>query len=464
MSRLNEAAAAVLPVNPIVGQTESWPIAARLAHYGCTGVGICVIENGEIAEAAGFGVVAQDGPAVDADTLFAGASISKPVAAVLALQLVDEGRLTLDQPINEVLQGWKIPENAFTRDTPVTLRHLLSHRAGTTVHGFGDFSGETGPTALETLNGVSPSLTPKVVVDKVPGGSVRYSGGGTTIVQRLIEEQTGQAFAEVARLRIFEPLGMTRSTFEQPLPQRFHAVTAVGHSADGEPLPRRFTYTPQLAAGGIYTSARDYARFLIACRAAVRGAPNALLSAGLAHQMATRQGGGQFGLGWEVFGDGPTRRIAHGGSNAGYQCNSTCTLAGGDGAVILTNGLMGIILHAELLTTLGTAYGWPGLAKTPRALSVLPLEAHGRYVGRYAIVSGVDAPHLDIWSDGEKLYSKIEGMILPPREMHLDAQGRFFGQQTNAETEVVYGEDGRAAELIVRAEGEVEILRAVRAS
>ena len=462
MSRLEQAARRILPVNPIAGREQSWPIQDRLIHHGCTGVAVCVIEGGEVGEARGFGVVERDGPPVAADTMFAGASISKPLTAVLALQLVAEGRLDLDQPVNEVLESWKIPENAFTRSVPVTLRHLLSHRAGTTVHGFGDFPGERGPSPLDTLNGRAPAMTPPVLVDKTPGGGVRYSGGGTTIVEVLIEEQRGRPFAEVASSRIFEPLGMTRTTFEQPLPDRFRPFAAVGHDGEGNPRPRRVTYTPQLAAGGIYSSALDYARFMVECRRAWLGMPNVLLPQPLAWAMMECQGGGQFGLGWELFGAGSSLRFAHGGSNMGYQCNATCTLESGDGAVILTNGLMGIILHAEVLTSLAAAYGWRGIEKTPRRVVTLDAARQGTYVGRFRIVSGVDAPNLDIWLEDGKLYSKIEGMILPPREMFLDNRGRFFGQQTNAETEVLFGADGRAQELIVYAEGDVEILRAVR--
>lgn len=463
MSKLNAAAKRILPVNPIAGREESWTIEERLARYGCTGVAVCVIEGGEVGEARGFGLVEREGAPVQSDTMFAGASISKPVAAVLALQLVAEGRVGLDQPINEVLQAWKVPENDFTRSVPVTLRHLLSHRAGTTVHGFGDFPGEHGPTALDTLEGRAPAMTPPVVVDKTPGGTVRYSGGGTTIVELLITEQRDRPFAEVAAERVFKPLGMAHSTFEQPLPDRFRALAAVGHDGAGKALERRVTYTPQLAAGGIFTSAPDYARFMVECRNAWLGRPNALLPQDVARSMMERQGGGQFGLGWELFGSGHDLRFAHGGSNMGYQCNASCTLDGGDGAVVLTNGLMGIILHAEVLTSLADAYGWAGLKKAPRRVIELSPSEQGRYVGRYGIVSGVDAPHLDIWLHEGKLYSKIEGMILPPREMFLDDRGRFFGQQTNAETQVVLGPDGRARELIVYGEGEVEILRAVRA-
>ncbi|ODT88370.1 serine hydrolase domain-containing protein [Phenylobacterium sp. SCN 70-31] len=459
-SELSHVAANVLPVNPIAGRDTPRPIEERLARYNCPGAAICVIRGGEVADAGGFGE-AEAGRRMEADTVFAGASISKPIAAVLAMQLVEEGRVGLDQPVNEVLQAWRVPENAYTDAVPVTLRHLLSHTAGLTVHGFGDFPGSRGPTPLETLTGRPPAANPPVVVDKTPGGSVRYSGGGTTAVELMLEELTGERFADLARRRIFDPLGMRRTTFGQPLPEAFHAITAVGHDALGRPLPRRFTYTPQLAAGGVYTSAPDYARFMVECRRAWLGEDNVLLGREATRAMMTRQGSSQFGLGWELVG-GAAMRFGHGGSNDGYQCNATCFLESGDGVVVLTNALLGIILHAELLNAVAAAYGWPDVAP-PRRIRELPPETQALYVGRYRVVSGVSAPHLDIWTEEGKLYSRIEGLIFPPREMFLDLEnGRFFGQQTPAETAITMGPDGRARDIVVLGEGDVEILRAVR--
>lgn len=450
-------------VNQIAGKEAYWPVAERLAKYHVPGVSVCVIHEGRIVAAGGAGAKDETGAPVDADTIFAGASISKPVAAVLALRLVDRGVLDLDAPVNGYLKSWKLPENDFTRRVPVTLRHLLSHRGGTTVHGFGAFpQDQKAPTLLEMLQGLAPSQTPAVEVDKLPGESVRYSGGGTQIVQLLLEEQTGLGFAELAEREIFEPLGMRNSTFRQPLPEAMRARAATGHDKTGQAVKGRFTFTPQLAAGGIYTTAPDYARFMIACRDAWLGKPGAILSQQRAREMMERQGGGQFGLGWEIFGSGPHERFAHGGSNEGYQCNSTCLLEQGSGAVVLTNGLLGILLHAEVINAVAEAYQWEGFVRPPRKVQAVPADLQQRIAGRYAIVSGVSAPHLDIWVENGQLHSFVEGLILPPRPIHMGENGRFFTQQTPSETQLEFGPDGEATGLRVFAEGDVELIRAVR--
>ncbi len=307
----------LLPIVRIAGEDLRYTMDERRAHYGCPAVGVAVIDGGELAWSAGYGVFEADKPrAIDADTMFSGASISKPYAAVLALQLVERGVFDLDTNVNRYLKSWQLPENEFTRVSPVTLRWLLSHKAGTTIHGFGCYPHDKPmPSARDILDGpiewVGGRMTNGVVVDKVPGGTTRYSGGGTTLVQQMLEDATGKPFEMLARENIFEPLGMKHSTFETPLPERYHATTAVGHEG-GEVLPWKFAVVPALAAGGIYCSPADHARFMIACRDAYLG-KGKLLGRKFAEEMMTQQGeGGEFGIGWEIFGKGPNRRFGHG--------------------------------------------------------------------------------------------------------------------------------------------------------
>lgn len=450
-------------VNPVAGDPVTWPIADRLAYYKCPGVAVCLIEKGEVTQAEGYGVRTPGGAQVTPDTMFAGASISKPVAAALALQLVDAGKVELDAPVNRYLQSWKLPENEFTRQVPVTLRHLLCHKGGTTVHGFGAFPQDTkAPTLLDILTGTPPSQTPAVEVDKLPGTSVRYSGGGTQIVQLLLEEQTGRSFAELAERVIFQPLGMTRTTFAQPLPAKFRMDAATGHTKDGVPVSGQFTFTPQLAAGGIYTSAPDYARFMVECRNAWLGRENILFGQKTARSMMEQQAPGQFALGWEIFGSGPAARFAHGGSNEGYQCTASCALESGNGAVILTNSLMGIILHTEVMNAIAAEFEWAHYLKEPKKIVPVSAEDQKRYVGRYRIVSGVSAPHIDVWVQDNQLHSYVEGLIFPPRPVYLGQNGRFFTQQTASETQYEYDASGEVVSLTVYGEGEVELIRAVK--
>lgn len=184
----------LLPIVRIAGEEQHGRIEDRLAHYGCPAVAVAVLQDGAPVWSAGYGRRERGGAeAATADTVFAGASISKPLTAALVMQRVEQGRLDLDTDVNRYLSAWQVPDNEFTRAQPVTLRHLMSHRAGTTVHGFGGQPpGRAKPSVLDTLLGRPPASTPPVTVDKRPGGSIRYSGGGYTVLQLVLEEQSGR--------------------------------------------------------------------------------------------------------------------------------------------------------------------------------------------------------------------------------------------------------------------------------
>jgi len=106
----------------------------RMAAHRVPGVSIAVIHNGAIEWAQGYGVVQVGAGPVTAETLFEAGSISKPVAAMAALHLVEQGKLSLDSDVNQALTSWKIPPSAAAPGVMVTLRELLSHTAGLTVH------------------------------------------------------------------------------------------------------------------------------------------------------------------------------------------------------------------------------------------------------------------------------------------------------------------------------------------
>jgi CubicO group peptidase (beta-lactamase class C family) len=457
--RIDTTSRLLAPPMRIVGEDIRWTMDERLAHHDCPAVGVAVIEHGEIAWAEAFGVLEKGHPArANADTLFSGASISKPVTAAMALAFIERGVFDLDGNVNDYLKAWRLPETEHTRDAPVTLRWLLSHMAGTTGHGFGGVPPESPPpTILDILEGRPPARTPPVRVDKRPGRSARYSGGGTMIVQLMLEEASGKAFAPLARELIFEPLGMTRTTFENPLPEPLHANAAVGHE-NGRAIPGKWVCVPALAAGGIWTTAPDYARFMIACRDAWLGRPGAMFGPDLARQMMTSQGG-SFGLGWEVMGAGAGRRFSHGGSNDGYQCESLCLLEPGHGAVVLTNAESGMFLYWEVFAAVARAHGWEGFLPPPKTVLPIPADQLDRYVGVYDIVSGVQMPEMRVWADAGGLVTQIEGMRGGPNRPQMDQAGRLFNRARPSEIEIIYGPDGRAAEFVVRQFGEAEIMR-----
>ena len=331
-SRIRTFEAALRPAVSVVGQPEErWTIAERMAHWKVPGLSITVIRDGKLAWAKGYGVLQAGGSEkVNAETVFSIGSVSKVGAAAVTLRLLDAGRLDLDRDVNGYLKRWKIPANGYTAVRPVTLRALLSHSAGLTVHGFSDFQpGDPLPSAIDTLEGRAPATNEPVRVIFTPGTRYQYSGGGTTVEQVVIEEITGLGFAAAAHRYVLEPLGMSRSTYENPLPEAQGNI-AKAHDEQGRPvaLPRGYEAMPEMAASGLWTTPTDYAKLIVALIESYRG-KGSFLRTDTARQMMTEAACSPVGLGPFLDGDGLERSLLpfgrerfiprHDGGSSGYR-------------------------------------------------------------------------------------------------------------------------------------------------
>jgi CubicO group peptidase (beta-lactamase class C family) len=332
----------------------------RMRQLNVPGASVAVIRGFKVEWAKGYGVAdRQSGAPVTPQTLFQAASTSKPVAALGALKLVERGQLDLDRDVNASLKSWKVPQNQFTRRHAVDLRSLLSHTAGTTVHGFDGYpAGARLPTLRQILDGVKPANSPPIRVDKVPGSGFRYSGGGVEIEQRLMMDVTNKPFPELMRNLVLNPLEMSESTYQQPLPKELRGRAAAGHDGAGRVIPGKWHVYPEMAAAGLWTNPADMSRYVIEVMLASEGRSQKVLRRELINQMLTPQNGGPCGLGpfIEVRRDG--KRFTHNGANAGFRCAFVGLLKRGDGAVVMTNSDNGDPLVGEILKSVAAAYGW----------------------------------------------------------------------------------------------------------
>lgn len=339
-------------------------IAARLARYRVPGVSVAVINAGVVEWARGYGVQeAGGGVRVTQETVFQAASVSKSVTAMAALRLVQDGRASLDEDVNQRLTSWKLPASPHTRSRPVTLRGLLSHSAGIGVHGFGGYaSNATLPSPHEVLDGRGAARSLPIRCEAPPGQRSAYSGGGYVIAQQLISDVTGEPFADSMEDLVLTPLGMTHSTFDQPLPAAFWPHAAAGHGADGVEIPGRWRVYPELAAAGLWTTPSDLARVVIEIQTAFTGHQGRVLGQPIAAQMLTHQlPPATAGLGVFVTGRGQGMRFGHNGLNAGYRALIAGVAHTGQGAVIMSNGDGGDRLDEELMRLIAAEYRWPRL-------------------------------------------------------------------------------------------------------
>jgi CubicO group peptidase (beta-lactamase class C family) len=339
----------------------------RMKYYKVPGVSIAVVNNGRTEWSHGYGYVTNDPKAarVDEQTRFQAASISKCLTAFGALLLVQQGKLSLDEDVNLYLKRWKVPQNGFTKTEKVTLRRLLSHTAGTSIHGFPGYSaGTLIPTAIEILEGKKPVVnTDPVIVTSIPGTELRYSGGGTTIVQVLIEDITGEHFEDWMQNKVLIPLGMLQSTFKQPLPPPHTAHAAYGHYSNGTAIEGKWHNYPEMAAAGLWTTPRDLAQFIIYIQATLKGKKTNLLSRFYVKEMITRQkiGGKSIsaGLGLFLKNEGKNLVFDHDGQDEGFIARLSAYAYQGQGIVIMMNNDSAWALMDEIINSVAKINHWP---------------------------------------------------------------------------------------------------------
>jgi CubicO group peptidase (beta-lactamase class C family) len=397
----------------IAGRPDTaFDIADRMRYWHVPGVSLAIVDDFKIVYAKGFGVAEFGGSTrVDTTTLFLAGSISKPVFATGAVRLVQQGKLALDEDVNAKLKSWRVPDSRFTEREKVTLRRLLSHSAGLTVWGFPGYAADSSvPTVPQLLDGARPANTAAVRNDTFPGARWLYSGGGITIAQLLATDVTGEAFPALMKRLVLAPAGMTRSTFENPLPVARHREAASGHERVDTPVPGRFHTYPEMAAAGLWTTAADLARWEIALARAYNGESNAILSPEMARQMVSKQmvigqqfGGGAYGLGVGVEGEGDSVAFSHGGRDEGFVASVMMWPKLGRGYVILTNGVSGALL-AEIRRGFAEMYGVSAAPARPeRRVSEADSASLGAFVGQYVLVQGRDTLINDVTQAGREL-------------------------------------------------------------
>ena len=385
-----------------------------MARRHIAGLSLAVIQDGRIVLARGYGVVDQTtrDPVTPA-TLFQAGSISKPVSALGALHLVEAGRLSLDADVNGALTTWKVPDNAFTTTEKVTLRRILSHSAGLTVHGFPGYDvRDMRPSLVQVLDGAAPANTAPIRVDTTPGAIWRYSGGGFTVMQQLLIDVSGTPFPRFMRQVVLEPIGMSSSSFEQPQAPARAALTASGYYADRSPVRGRWHVYPEMAAAGLWTTATDLARFAIEIQQTLAGRGHGVISPAMARQYLTAQEGTS-GLGILVRGNGNTLSFSHGGRDEGFDAELVAFAQTGQGAAIMINANDNSRFMGRLLDFIARAYGFPDDGSgngAPAAAGGARLDPArlARYAGYYemwenqmiTLVPNQDGTGLETLADG----------------------------------------------------------------
>jgi len=424
-ARIKRIENGLLPAATVRGEVvPKMALAERMKHYNVPGVSIAFFEGGQITwtRVYGFADVAS-GRRVTTETMFQSASISKPAAALAVLKLVQEGKLNLDEDVNLKLRSWKIPENEFTKQEKVTLRRILSHSAGMNISRFPGYArDEPLPTTVQILNGEKPANTVPITVDTVPGTLWRYSGGGYVAMQLLLADVTQRPVPQFLEELVLRPIGMTHSTFEEPLPKNMWSSAATPYRPDGKPVEGGWHNYPEITPAALWSTPSDIALMAIEVQNEYAGKSNKILSSEMAHEMLKHQKD-DWGLGFALEAPGHKLRFSHGGSNEGFRCIlQAYTEAPGQGIVIMTNGDQGWNLLNEILRAVGHEYGWPDFQPQEHTLAKVdsPLST---YTGEYDVAGG---PSTFITLKDGQLYAQNEGIGPEPEKLLAESNTEFF--------------------------------------
>ena len=346
--------AATWPIGFPGPQQKQLDLAGWMKLLGVPGLSVAIIDNYKIAWTAQYGLAdVSRKMKVTPETLFQAGSVSKSVNAFGLMRLVESGRLSLDDDINNKLRSWKIPNSEFTANEKVTLRRVLSHTAGLNVPGFNGYAvNAPRPTLLQILNGEKPANTPAVRVEFLPGSKFSYSGGGVIVSQLLLSDVTGEPYDSWMQRNVFDPIGMRNSSFQNPLPRARTQSTATGYRGDGNEVEGRWLIYPEMAAAGLWTTPSDLANFAIGIMRALKG-ESRLMQRSTAEQMLTEQKNGS-ALGFFMNNAG---QFGHNGSGEGFQTMLVC-FRNGQGAVLMMNSDTGSYVAQRLLWAIATEYHW----------------------------------------------------------------------------------------------------------
>jgi CubicO group peptidase (beta-lactamase class C family) len=244
---------------------------------------------------------------------------------------------------------------------------------------------------------------------------MRYSGGGYEVMQQLVEDVTGKTFAEVTHELVLAPLGMTHSTFEQPLPERLRSVAATAYNAEGVSIAGKWHTYPEQAAAGLWTTPSDLARVILEIQK-----PGRVLSENTVQQMLMPVLD-HYGLGLQLSGTAGRKAFEHGGANAGFRCMMFGYRESGQGAVVMTNGDNGAQLAEEIFSSIAATYGWPDFKPVEKSVAAVSVEKLASYAGTY------EAPgnfRIIVMAEGGKLY--IQPVGYSKSELLAQSEDTFF--------------------------------------
>jgi CubicO group peptidase (beta-lactamase class C family) len=424
---------------------ERMKLSERMSYYNVPGVSIAVIDNYQIEWANGYGEAGADiAEVVTPGTIFQAAELSQAVTAAGVLGLAKEIELDLDSPVNEHLRSWKLPESSLTREKKISVRHILSHCSGIISLQYEGYENLADMPTLDQLLRGEKSDYPPVYVDSLPEQEPKYSEAGYAVLEKLVEDLSGQSFAEFMSQSIFRPLHMEASSFEKPFSEIVYSRTASGHTREGTPVGGKGDYYPVSAARGLWTSPSDLALFVIELMQTALGQSQAVLSPAQAREMLSIQCGLR-GLGLLIGDKGDDLHFFLKGRNSGFSCFLVAYPVKGQGAIIMTNSDNGEYLIDEICRALSDAYQWPHFIPEIKKYFRLDPSIYQLYEGTYEVT-----PEYRLVVNYEDYYLLIQPTGQVTTKFFVENTTTFFSTDPYIQIRFVRDKEGNVTGLVLR--------------
>jgi len=385
--RIEQVEGGLLPP-VLIRDAKPYTLAERMEHHKVPGLSIAVIRDFQVHWVRHYGVRdANTREPVTDSTLFGVGSLSKCVTAAAVLNKAEQDKLDLKADVNDQLVSWKLPENELTRKAAVTPELLLCHGGGLPASPGYAYRADGAPTLLQVLDGEPPAQNRPARVETEPGTAFHYANLGYALLQQLLIDVENKPFPELMNQTIFEPLAMTRSTFEPHLFQVAPDLAASGHMPDGDAVADERTGGPNMGAGGLWTTAADYAKFVIELQLSFHGRSGKVLSRKAVHEMFTPRVADNYGLGVGIPIYGDEKYFGFFGDIRGFFAGYVAHMTDGYGAVVVTNSANGLNLIREIHKSVASAYGWKGYLPEEYETVLVAPDLLDKYLGRYLVNS-----------------------------------------------------------------------------
>lgn len=270
-------------------------------------------------------------------------------------------------------------------------------------------------------------------VFREPGAGYKYSGGGYTIMQQLVADLEQRSFAEIMEDRVLSPLGMSSSTFENPLPQRYHARAAAGYYTDGSVVAGNWHVYPEMAAAGLWTTPSELLLWANAIQEVQQSQEDGFLKVGTVTEML-RPDDNDMGLGPYVVED----YFGHGGADEGFRAELMVWKDMPIAVAVMSNSDAGSTIIWEMLLSIAAAYDLPGITPRTRTFAAQTPEALARFAGQYRLGDGSDGS-IVVKDDGLTFSSDFfstGSVYLLPESDHT-----FFNKQSGTYYEFLLEEE-----------------------